>query len=254
MDAKENSDKAGSPEERLLRIIKGQSRPAQTNQNKIPESSLSQAQGKVQLNTPSAAIREKENLSQKISQKEKSFLGHLKPSHKAKEPKAVFRKDTLSKLVVLQRFNGGLFIFWCLLVIIFFVFARIAVLRESSRRYAKGPFIRQEVSLDKEKFQPRPFSYYADIISRRNLFKILLQQEREEEGRPVRIAPSELLKSYALAGVINDENPQAIIEDKISRKTYFLNRGQYLGDFKIDDIVEGKVILELKGQRFELSL
>jgi hypothetical protein len=135
-----------------------------------------------------------------------------------------------------------------------FVFARIAAMAESSKRDTKGQFIKKDSRSDKEKFQVLPFSYYADIISRGGLFNTSLPDVTQDRKMPAKIAPLELLKGYTLAGVITGENPQAIVEDKTSKKVYFLNKGQYLGDFKIDDIIEGKVILELKGQRFELSL
>ncbi|OGX22913.1 MAG: hypothetical protein A3J51_00835 [Omnitrophica WOR_2 bacterium RIFCSPHIGHO2_02_FULL_45_21] len=231
MEAKENSDNPGSPEERLLRIIKGQSKAAKAGLNKLPQSQGGQLEGKLPLDGQAAG-----------------------PSHKAKELRAVFGKDSLSKLALLGRFNAGLFIFWCLLVMIIFVFARIAAMAESSKRHTKGPFIKEDSMPEKEKFQVLPFSYYADIISRGGFFKTSLTQETQDIKMPAQIAPLELLKGYTLAGVITGENPQAIVEDKTSKKAYFLNKGQYLGDFKIDDIMEGKIILELKGQRFELSL
>lgn len=231
MDAKENYDTPGSPEERLLRIIKGQSKAAKAGLNKLPQYQVSQLQGKSQLGGQAAG-----------------------PAYKSGELKAVFGKDTLSKLTLLRRFNAGLFIFWCLLVMIIFVFVRIAAMAESSKRHPRGPFIKDDPRPDKEKVQIPPFSYYADIISRGALLKTSLPRETRDGEMPAKIAPLELLKGYTLAGVITGENPQAIVEDKTSKKAYFLNKGQYLGDFKIDDIMEGKVILELKGQRFELSL
>lgn len=224
MEAKENFDTPGSPEERLLRIIKGQSKAAKAGRDKLPQSQGNQLQGKLQLDGQAAGV------------------------------KAIFRKDALSKLALLQRFNAGLFIFWCLLVMIIFVFARIAAMAESSKRHTKGPFIKKDSEADKEKFQVLPFAYYADIILKGKLFKTSLPDVTQDGKMPAKIAPLELLKGYTLAGVITGENPQAILEDKTTKKTYFLNKGQYLEDFKIDDIMEGKVILELEGQRFELSL
>lgn len=245
MEAKENSDTPGSPEERLLRIIKGQSKAAKAGRDKLPQSQGSQLEGKLQFDGQAAAPSGKPAGSgwQPNSQ-----------SHKARALKAVFRKDTLSKLALLQRFNAGLFIFWCLLVMIIFVFARIAAMAGSSKIQTQLPFIKNDSRPDKEKFQVLPFSYYADIISRGGFFKTSLPDVTQDRKIPAKIAPLELLKGYSLAGVITGENPQAIVEDKTSKKAYFLNKGQYLGDFKIDDIMEGRVILEFKGQRFELSL
>jgi type II secretory pathway component PulC len=65
---------------------------------------------------------------------------------------------------------------------------------------------------------------------------------------------AELIKDINLVGIIAGENPQAIIEDKKGQKTYYLNKGQSIGEFQVEDIQEGKIILNFNGQRFELHL
>lgn len=65
---------------------------------------------------------------------------------------------------------------------------------------------------------------------------------------------AELIKDINLVGIIAGENPQAIIEDKLAQKTYYLNKGQFIGEFQVEDIQEGKIILNFNGQRFELHL
>ncbi len=62
------------------------------------------------------------------------------------------------------------------------------------------------------------------------------------------------IQDLNLLGIVSGDNPQAIIEDKKSQKTYFLKKGDFLGDFELKDIQKGKVILDLSGQQFELSL
>ena len=217
MTSKEN---IASPEERLLRLIKGQPHPA----------------------------------SQPLNA-------------------AVVRKDSLSRLALLQRLNSGLFIFWGLLLIAILVFTPLETTEQledrkmsltgfiktmdmsnSPRKYSSDDSSQKEAVQAQEKFQPRPFSYYAGIIASRNLFKTGATASSRDTGNSEPGAPVELLGNYSLSGVIGGENPQAIIEDKKSGRTYFLNRGQYLGDFKIEDILEGRVILEFKGQKLELAL
>jgi hypothetical protein len=64
----------------------------------------------------------------------------------------------------------------------------------------------------------------------------------------------DLIKDINLVGIISGDNPQAVIENKKVQKTYYLTAGQYLGEFRIDKIGEGKVTLDYKGQKFELYL
>ena len=65
---------------------------------------------------------------------------------------------------------------------------------------------------------------------------------------------AELIKDINLVGIIAGDTPQAIIEDKKSQKTYYLNKGQFIGEFQLEDIQEGKIILNFNGQRFELHI
>lgn len=57
-----------------------------------------------------------------------------------------------------------------------------------------------------------------------------------------------------LVGIVLGENPQAVIEDKKVDKIYYLVKGQFINDFQVEDIKEGKIILNRLGKRFELGL
>lgn len=65
---------------------------------------------------------------------------------------------------------------------------------------------------------------------------------------------AESIKDINLVGVILGDNPQAIIQDKKSEKTTYVSKGQFIGDYQVEEIKEGKVILNRNGQRFELSI
>jgi type II secretory pathway component PulC len=57
-----------------------------------------------------------------------------------------------------------------------------------------------------------------------------------------------------LIGIISGENPQAILEDKKTQKTYYVTKGQIIGSAQIEDIQENKIILSSQGKKFELGL
>jgi type II secretory pathway component PulC len=65
---------------------------------------------------------------------------------------------------------------------------------------------------------------------------------------------TELMKEINLLGVISGANPQAVIEDKKSGKTYYVTEGQMIGDFQVEEIGYGKIILNYNGQKFELNI
>lgn len=212
--AKDIDNPSASPEERLLRLIKGQAK------NVGP--------------TQARPLPQESGLTRK-------------PSLRA-------IPDSAGKTAVLQRMNIGLFIFWCLLIFAALLFLVMTQSANSPQRYAGDSLAEKESLPEVEELPPKPFSYYSDIISRSALFKTALPAAPSAKKDSPKMAPLELLGNYSLAGIVSGENPQAIVEDKKSKNTYFLNKGQFLGDFRIEDIQEGKVILELKGQRFELSL
>lgn len=101
----------------------------------------------------------------------------------------------------------------------------------------------------------KPFSYYSEIIGKRQLFKIIAAAESKEKSKAAPNAASlDAIKNYSLLGVISGENPQAIIEDKKTKQTIYLQKGQSIGELKVTDVQDGKIILESGGQTAELSI
>jgi hypothetical protein len=96
-------------------------------------------------------------------------------------------------------------------------------------------------------------SYLADVKERRIFGGISLSQARPEEI-PITSEATDAINNLSLVGIISGENPQAIIEDKAAHKTYYLSKGQSIRDFQVQDIKEGKVTLIIEGQKFELYL
>ena len=87
--------------------------------------------------------------------------------------------------------------------------------------------------------------------------------EPKEDSTPVltdkvidqkKISREEILGNLNLLGIITGENNQAIIEDKNLKKTFFLYKGDSLGELKVYDIKSNMVILEYKGEKIELSI
>jgi hypothetical protein len=109
-----------------------------------------------------------------------------------------------------------------------------------------------EFSLEtKEK---KPYSYYQQEISKRNLFKADAAEARVNKVVPTGQTFKELVKDLQLLGIMSGDKPQAIIEDKKLNKTYFLNIGDYLGEIKLDAISSDNVTLEFNGEKITLFL
>jgi len=100
-----------------------------------------------------------------------------------------------------------------------------------------------------------PLAYYSEDLGARNIFSPVLKEEAPNQA-PAEQGPKleDVKGQLSLLGVIGGAAPQAIIEDKRTQKTYFLNKGGTFDDIEVGDILENKVILNYKGKQFELVI
>ena len=99
--------------------------------------------------------------------------------------------------------------------------------------------------------EAKPFEFYLDGVSGRQIFAGV---GSATAALPQAAAGVNVADDISLVGIISGENPQAVVEDKKNQKTYYLSRGQLIGDLRVDDIKEGKIIVDRKGEKFELYL
>ncbi len=99
-------------------------------------------------------------------------------------------------------------------------------------------------------------SYYMQKVSSRDIFK-----EGRKEAAPVQAAPaapdmaetSEVVQNLALVGISWSSNPDAIIEDKSKQRTYFVKRGQDVGNgVKVEAIFKDHVVVTFEDREYEL--
>jgi len=64
--------------------------------------------------------------------------------------------------------------------------------------------------------------------------------------------PEELIKNLNLVGIAWEDEPHAMIENKISGKTFFVKKGEFLYQLKVEKIMVDKIVLNCKGEKFEL--
>ncbi|MEM7817027.1 MAG: hypothetical protein QXZ20_03880, partial [Candidatus Aenigmatarchaeota archaeon] len=102
-------------------------------------------------------------------------------------------------------------------------------------------------------FPLKNLSYYLELARERDIFS---------KGRRAIIpsfqkAPSsailEATQSLKLVGIAWSDDPDVMIEDTKTQRTYFLKRGQYLENgVKVETVFKDKVILSYKGEEIEL--
>lgn len=96
----------------------------------------------------------------------------------------------------------------------------------------------------------KPYDFYSSGINGRRIFS----GTAANLEKPIGTASADLIKDINLVGIVSGEEPQAIIEDKKAQKTYYLRKGQFMGELELAEILEGKIILSYEGQMYELYL
>ena len=136
----------------------------------------------------------------------------------------------------------------CIYLVISFIYPVIGL------KIIKLPQIAQE-KVGEPKAEPKlevkPYEFYREGIANKQIFGGVFSQGI---GKPVTAVDIDLMKDINLIGIITGENPQAVIEDKKTQKTYYISKGQFIGETQVEDIQEGKIIISYRGQRIELYL
>jgi len=95
-------------------------------------------------------------------------------------------------------------------------------------------------------------SYYLEKISARDIFKMGPKKKEEEEIK----APSSKIigatQNLKLVGISWSNDPDAMIEDTKALKTFFVKRGQMIGEVKVQAIFKDRVVLSYEGEELEL--
>jgi hypothetical protein len=129
----------------------------------------------------------------------------------------------------------------------------------SKKEYAKIPEPAPEtpgpeyVDPAKDKSQKVSFDNYQRLIKEKALFAVP-EKKAVNNMTNSKTALSELAKYYKLVGIIPDDYPQAIIEDKKNQQTLFLKEGEMIDNIMIKSISTGKVIIACNGETATLSL
>jgi len=115
----------------------------------------------------------------------------------------------------------------------------------------KSRHVREEGEAGSMVSETRPFLHYLEMVQRRNIFSpIALKQVEKPEVKEKQL--QEMVSDLDLVGISLDDEPMAMIENKKEEKTFFLKKGDKIGEFEIEEIQENKVILNFKGNKIEL--
>lgn len=98
-------------------------------------------------------------------------------------------------------------------------------------------------------------SHYIDIAGQRDLFKMGMKKTTSDGEKIVSGPSSDTLRAaerLKLVGISWSKEPDAMIEDKKALKTFFVKKGDKIGDAEIVEIFRDKVIIAFEGESVEL--
>jgi type II secretory pathway component PulC len=155
-----------------------------------------------------------------------------------------------SAVFYIRKFLLSVLVIACIYLIAAFIYPQL-----SSREIKLSGIISEPAAEPKVEPKPeiKPFESYLEGVKDRQIFNSVSSPEPEVQQDNV-IASADLIRQLNLIGIIAGDSPQAVIEDKTTQKTYYLNRGQSFGEFQVEQITDGKVILNSKGKKFELYM
>ncbi|MFH0827369.1 MAG: hypothetical protein V1923_05780 [Candidatus Omnitrophota bacterium] len=202
-----------SPEEKLLKLIRGEKKPKKAQTLAAQEASL-----------PKKTIPELTISSQQKSAQPKSFP--------------------------LRTFMTSFLIVSVFFLLSAFLYPVLDLSRVKLPEVTKGEARTPSTSGPDVK----PLESYLEGVQQRQIFRAATVSDVVPVSSAAVTNTLDLFKDMTLVGVISSDPPQAVIEDKKTQRTYYLTRGQAIGDLKIDDIQEGKVILDYLGTKYELYM
>lgn len=100
-------------------------------------------------------------------------------------------------------------------------------------------------------------SFYSEKVRQRNIFEMGPKLTEEDAGEVFTRLPSSLIleatQHLKLVGISWSDDPDAMIEDTRALRTFFVKRGEMLGDVKVEAIFKDKVVLSYSGEEIELK-
>ncbi len=142
----------------------------------------------------------------------------------------------------------------CLLVYVVFDAAASATNLRRPPNFAPPKDVKAAFAL--EPIEPmKESSYYLQKVSSRDIFREGRKPEAVVAQAPAQAAveTAEAVKNLALVGISWSANPDAIIEDKAHQRTFFVKRGQVVGDnVKVEAIFKDHVVVTFEDNEYEL--
>jgi hypothetical protein len=132
--------------------------------------------------------------------------------------------------------------------------ASLVNLSKTPRLESTAPVAKIEANFPEATGLKKAASYYLDKVRERDIFTMGLKKTAEKQSENNPSAKSlEIASTLKLVGISWSNDPDAMIEDTKELKTFFVKRGEMVGDAKVQAIFKDKVVLSLGKEEFELK-
>ncbi|MCX5707993.1 MAG: hypothetical protein NTY14_03310 [Candidatus Omnitrophica bacterium] len=133
--------------------------------------------------------------------------------------------------------------------LVFFLVVFVSAFIPPAGRVKPANQIQEDVEQTPDQPKPFPVEVFVSQISKKDIFNSAAFKKDSSSDISV-----DGVRNIGLLGIISEDPKQAIIKDKRTEEVYYLKEGESLGEFKLVQILEGKVIIEYRGERFEIYL
>lgn len=168
--------------------------------------------------------------------------------------KVSLKRDNKLSLLDIKMINSSLLV--CIILFtVYFVFSFSLSWKQSDKLPGLdlNPQSASALSLDTQELGlKKTVSYYMDKVASRDIFR-MGRKDPEAAKKGVSEAALEATQHLKLVGISWSNNPDAMIEDSKAMRTFFLKRGQMIGDVKVEAIFRDRVILNYAGEDIELK-
>lgn len=229
-------DKSLTPEQQLLKLIE--------ESNKASKGAASAASGKAPQKSPGGFSFSK-------------IPGALAGRLSFWKRKAAAQRPRARKLSITITGVNKILMIAVVPLLAYVVFDAVASARNLQRppdfvvpKDVKVPYKAESVAPLKESF------YYLQKISSRDIFKEgkSVETVKQESAQNAVVETAEVIKNLALVGISWSKDPDAIIEDKSHQRTFFVKRGQMVGDnVKVEAIFKDHVVVVFEDHEYELK-
>jgi hypothetical protein len=99
----------------------------------------------------------------------------------------------------------------------------------------------------------KKIEYYLDQVKKRDIFKMGMaaKQENTIDAGPSSKAV-EATQNLKLVGISWSDDPDAMVEDIKAMKTFFVKKGQLIGEVKVENVTKDKIVLRFGQELIEL--